>query len=99
WEIETQIVFFFRHLDSDGLSFLAGELAAAEQTSVSAFEGFEGEDGSLFDDDSLADVEPRQFLGDSIPEIDIRLLLGTELWAKVKPGAWHERLEPRRGLD
>ena len=89
-DVETHVVIFFGDFDGDGAAGLASECAAAGEARVGAFEALDGEDDSIFDDNELADLKARNFLGDAVREGDVFLLLTGEFGAEMKSLPGHE---------
>ena len=55
--IEAHIVLFLCYFDGDRATVASGQLSAARQAFVRAFEAFNGQNRSCFDDDELADFQ------------------------------------------
>jgi len=94
-DIPSHIVVFLGDLDGDGGAGLAGQLSAAGEAGVGAFEALDGEDDALFDDDQLTDIEAGDFLGDAVAELDVFALFGGQGGAELEAGLGHEGGEPR----
>jgi len=71
--VETHVVFFFGDFGGDGAAGFSRKFATARETFIAAFQSLDGQDGAVFDDDELADVEARDFPGDAKGERDIGL--------------------------
>src|SRR5207253_786654 len=69
--VEAHFLIWLGYLDHN--CAFSRERAAALDRVVRSFESFNRQDGSVFDDNGLADVEPRNFLRDTPAKIDIIL--------------------------
>ena len=98
-DVEAEVVVFLGDFDGDGTAVLSREFSAALEAAVGAFEGFDGEDGPVFDNDELADVEAGGFVGDAKAEGDVGALFRGRLGTELKAGGGHKGLEPRGGVD
>lgn len=65
-DVEAEVLVGLGDFDDEAAA--ATERAAALDRFVGAFEGFDGEDGAVFHDDGLADVEAGRFFGDAEAE-------------------------------
>ena len=96
--VEPEILVGLADFDDNRAAFFAGQFAAAPDAGVSAFKTFDGEDGAVLDDDSLADVEPADFLGDFQTEHDVGLLILAGFTAREVTGLRHGIAEEWPGI-
>lgn len=68
-DIKPKVLIRFGYLDHGGLA--AAKFPAALDGRIGALKAFHGEDGALFDNHGLSDVQPAHLLGDPEAELEI----------------------------
>src|SRR6266404_2929466 len=86
-------------LNGDSTAGLAGQLTPASQASVGPLKGLDCQHGAFFHENRLTDLEARNLLADTKPEVDVLLLFSGQLGAETEAGSRHKRLKPGSGLN